>query len=70
MSISDDEIRRIIAEEATQQGVRAQAYGPLAYLHKPSARSSVKSINKDFLSNTIKSVDSHNRREVIYLMFW
>ena len=62
--MSDDEIARIIAEEAARRRIQAQTVGVGAYLEReplpPSTRPG--DVNMHFLGRTVDAVLGHNRR--------
>lgn len=63
---SDEKIADLIAKEAamftTKTSLSSSSYD---FINNDNDKPRVKDINKTFLGNTIRSVNSHNRREVV-----
>jgi hypothetical protein len=63
--MSDDEVARIIAEEAARRRDRAQVVGVSAYLEReplPPSATRPGDVNKRFLGHTVNAVLGYNRR--------
>ena len=63
--MSDDEVARIIAEEAARRRDRAQVVGVSAYLEReplPHSATRPGDVNKRFLGHTVNAVLGYNRR--------
>lgn len=63
-SVDTEYVAKILAEEASRRKRSYESIGIAAYT-RPLPSTAPKEVNKTFLSNTIRGVDSHNRREQI-----
>ena len=63
---SNEKIAELIAKEAAMFTTKTSSSSSYDFINN-NDKPRVKDINKTFLGNTIRSVNSHNRREVIIL---
>jgi len=62
--VDTEYVAKLLADEASRRRQSSESIGITAYT-RPLPSTAPKEVNKTFLSNTIRGVDSHNRREQI-----